>query len=586
MTSAPPPQGETPKTAYEAFKARIIGIRPFLGRPAIAMMLMGFATGLPLSLIFDTLSVWLRDVGLSLELIGFFSLATFAYSLKFVWAPLVDRISLPFLTAWLGHRRGWILLMEGLIMLGLFAISGLNPKDNLGVMALMAVATGFAGATHDIVLDAWRIETAGPVPERQALMATASAWGARIAPFVGGIVPLAIADQMGWGFAYALMAALMTLGVIGVFVAPREAEHTVRAIDYGGIDPHPATEALEWAVRLFLMLFAACLMGAGLTANISLFKPIFAIFDPSLTGFDATNAVWTSKTRGIFWQFPAVVIGLALLFLVCMPLPGYATRPGAYLRQTFVVPIAAFFRRHENLAILIMVTICVYRVSDFLLNINGAFYLDLGFDKLAIAEVRKIFGVLMTMLGVALGGVIMTTLGIRTSLIIGAVVGSLSNLAYGWLAFQGNNLVAFSIALGIDNISGGIAGTVLIAYMSSLISKGFAAQQYALFTSLYALPGKLLASQSGRIVESTAKSVEHEGAWAGFKGLFANMPQVSYAKPAGVLGVAPEALGTAYLVFFSYTAVIGLAAVVLAVWLIRAQKEIAPEPEETAATHP
>jgi MFS transporter, PAT family, beta-lactamase induction signal transducer AmpG len=570
----------TPKAIVKTSLAeRFASLKPFLGRPALAMILMGFATGLPLSLIFDTLSVWLRDVGLSLEVIGFFSLATFAYSLKFVWAPLVDRVSLPFLTAWLGHRRGWILLMEGLIMLGLFLISGFNPKDSLGTMALIAVSIGFAGATHDIVLDAWRIETAGDLQERQALMATASAWGARIAPFVAGIAPLALADSMGWGFAYALMAALMGLGILGVFIAPREAEHKVRAIDYGDIAAHPATEAIEWALRLFLMLLAACLMGAGLTANITLFKPVFALLDPSLKAFDAANVVWTSKTGGIFWQFPAVVIGLATLFLVCMPLPGHATRPGAYLRQTFVVPIAAFFKRHDNLASLILVTICVYRIADFLLNINGAFYLDLGFDKLAIAEVRKIFGVLMTMLGVALGGVFMTTLGIRNALVLGAIVGSLSNLAYGWLAFQGNNLAAFSIALAIDNISGGIAGTVLIAYMSSLISKGFAAQQYALFTSVYALPGKLLASQSGRIVESTAKSVEHDGTWGWFRGFFSHMPEISYAKPAAALGVAREALGTAYLVFFSYTTVIGFLAVILAIWLIAIQKEVASEPE-------
>jgi MFS transporter, PAT family, beta-lactamase induction signal transducer AmpG len=572
---------QTPQaTSKPTFTERLKSLKPFLGRPALAMICLGFACGLPLSLIFDVLSIWLRDVGLSLEVIGYFSLATFAYSLKFVWAPVLDRLSLPMLTPLLGHRRGWILLMQGLIMFGLWVISGLNPQQHLGLMAAVAVLIGFAGATQDVVVDAWRIEAAGDDPDRQAVMATMHAWGARVAPFVGGIVPLLIADKLGWGFAYALMAALMGIGLLGVMIAPTGAVHRVRPIEYGGLAAHPVTEAFEWALRVFLMVLAACVMGSGLTANIAVFKPVFALFDPSLTWFDAANAVWTSKTSGIFWQFPAVLTGLAVLFITCLPLPNHATRPGAYLRQTFVVPIAAFFRRYDNLATLILVTICVYRISDFLLNINGAFYLDLGFEKPAIAEVRKIFGVVMTMLGVGLGGFIMTTMGIRKALVIGAVVGSLSNLAYGWLAYQGNDLMAFSIALAIDNVSGGIAGTVLIAYMSSLISKGYAAPQYALFTSLYALPGKLLASQSGRIVESTARAVEHDGAWGIFKGFFAKMPEISYAKPAAVLGVAREALGTAYLVFFSYTTVIGFLAVILSIWLIRVQKEVAPEPED------
>ncbi|MGA9659894.1 MAG: permease [Asticcacaulis sp.] len=577
MQDSPTP--DSPKTEPNAKPGLVARIKPFLTRPALVMILLGFSSGLPLSLIFDTLSVWLRDVDLSLTTIGYFSLVTFVYSLKFVWAPVLDRVSLPGLTFMLGHRRGWILSSQLVIMAGLWTISSLDPHYQLGLMALVAIIIGCAGATQDIVIDAWRIETAGESDTRQAVMATATAWGARIAPFVSGIVPLMLADTLGWGFAYALMAALMGLGIIGVLLAPKEAVHRVRPIEYGGAPKRPALEGLEWAGRLMLMLFAICLLGAGLTANIDLFQFAF----PSTDVFDAAKALWTSRTAGVFLQVPAVLIGLGLLAVACLPLRGTPTRPGAYLRQTFVVPIEAFFKRYDNIAWLMLALICLYRVSDFLLNVNGAFYVDLGFDLPVIAELRKIFGIVMTMVGVGMGGYVVTAFGMKRALIFGAVVGSFSNLAYAWLATQGNDVTAFAITLGIDNASGGIAGTVLIAYMSSLISKGYAAQQYALFTSLYALPGKLLASQSGRIVETSAKASDAGGWSQSLHGLFQNMPAISYARPAEILGVSREALGTGYVVFFTYSSVIGVLAIALCIWLNRVQT-IRDEADETIET--
>ncbi|WAC47196.1 MFS transporter [Asticcacaulis sp. SL142] len=559
--------GAAPKKSFKDV------LKIFFQRRTLVMIGLGFASGLPLSLIFDTLSIWLRSVDLSLTAISYFSLVTFVYSLKFVWAPVLDRISIPGLTYLMGHRRGWILLSQVVIMFGLWAISTLNPQTQLPLMALVAILIGFAGATQDVVIDAWRIETAGDSTDNQAVLATATAWGARIAPFVSGIVPLLLADTLGWGFAYALMAALMGIGVLAVLFAPKETEHKVRPIDYGDTEARPALEALEWAGRLLVMLIAICLLGAGLTANVDLFKGLF----PSESAFDTVKTVWTARETGIFLQLPAVLSGLGLLVMACLPLPGTPTRPGAYLRQTFVVPIVAFFERYENIAWLILAMICIYRVSDFVLNVNGAFYVDLGFDLPVIAEVRKIFGVIMTMAGVALGGIVMTRFGIKFSLIFGAIVGSLSNLAYAWLATKGNDVMAFSIALGIDNASGGVAGTVLIAYMSSLISKGYAAQQYALFTSLYALPGKLLASQSGKIVEESAKASDGQS-WV--SGVFANTPAIAYAKPAETLGVSPHALGAGYMLFFTYTALIGVVAIILAIWVIRAYDPDMKKPAE------
>src|SRR5690349_12945244 len=150
----------------------------YLERRPLVMLALGFASGLPNLLIFDTLSAWLRDAGLSLEIIAVFSLATLAYSAKFLWAPLVDRTSVPVLTKWLGHRRSWMLVTQALIMLGLWLVAGTDPRTGLALTALFAVFVGFLGATQDIVIDAWRIEAA--TTDRQGAMAAAYQWGYRL----------------------------------------------------------------------------------------------------------------------------------------------------------------------------------------------------------------------------------------------------------------------------------------------------------------------------------------------------------------------------------------------------------------------
>jgi MFS transporter, PAT family, beta-lactamase induction signal transducer AmpG len=204
------------------------GLRAYLDRRVAVMLGLGFASGLPNLLIFDTLSAWLREAGLSLEVIGFFSLATLAYSFKFVWAPLIDRTQVPVLGRWLGHRRAWMLLAQAAIILGLWLVAGSDPAANLAWVAVFAVLTGFASATQDIVVDAWRIEAAEET--RQGAMAAAYQWGYRIAVVVAGAAPLLLAEAYGWSLSYGVMAALMAIGVLAVLAAPREAPHEIRRL--------------------------------------------------------------------------------------------------------------------------------------------------------------------------------------------------------------------------------------------------------------------------------------------------------------------------------------------------------------------
>ncbi|WP_308238087.1 hypothetical protein [Phenylobacterium sp. J367] len=291
------------------------------------------------------------------------------------------------------------------------------------------------------------------------------------------------------------------------------------------------------------------------------------------------TALWEMRPQGVYAQLAAVAVGLTVIVLAACPIPGAKTRPGVYLGAALGEPLRDFFVRYRGVAALILALICVYRLSDFVLNIMNPFYADLGYTKTEIAEVRKVFGVVMTVLGVGVGGWAVAQLGLMRSLVIGAFAGPLSNLVFAWLALQGADLPALFIAIGVDNVASGFSGTCLIAYMSSLTSAGFTATQYALFSSLYALPGKLIASQSGRIVESSAAAAEAGGTFAPLMGLFSRLPPEAYAAGAAKSGVTPAALGSGYVVFFLYSALIGAAAIVLA-FIVAARQ---PKPAETAA---
>jgi PAT family beta-lactamase induction signal transducer AmpG len=157
-------------------------------------------------------------------------------------------------------------------------------------------------------------------------------------------------------------------------------------------------------------------------------------------------------------------------------------------------------------------------------------------------------------------------------MVVGAFAGPLSNLLFIWLALQGHSLFALFAAIGLDNVAGGFAGTCLIAYMSSLTSAGFTATQYALFSSLYAIPGRLVASQSGRIVEGAARLADAGGILSGVKDLFARQAPENFAAALERSGVTPAALGTGYVVFFAYSALIGVFALALSIAVQRLQQ--------------
>jgi PAT family beta-lactamase induction signal transducer AmpG len=189
-----------------------------LRQPKVAVMLMlGFSSGLPFFLSGNTLGYWLRDAGTSLAAIGFLSWVGLAYSLKFLWAPVIDRVDAP-LFGRLGRRRGWMFVSQLLVGLALIGISVIGLRAGLVTLGVLALMVAFASSTQDIVVDAWRIEAAADSDEL-GLLSSAYQLGYRLAILVSDALILIIANHWGWPISYATMAALMGVGLCASLVA-------------------------------------------------------------------------------------------------------------------------------------------------------------------------------------------------------------------------------------------------------------------------------------------------------------------------------------------------------------------------------
>lgn len=397
--------------------------------PVLAMLFLGFSAGLPFLLIFSTLSAWLREADITRTEIGFFSWVGITFSIKVLWAPIVDRMPLPVLTRWLGRRRGWMLIAQLGIAAGLLGIAGTDPGENLIRVAAFALLIAFAAATQDVSIDAFRIEAVEK--ELQGAMAATYQLGYRLALLAAGAGALYIADFVSWPAAYAAMAACMLVGMMTVLIV-REPAVKVN------------TQTLEREERL----------RASLESHAHLSPRLRRVMD---------------------WISDAVIS-----------------------------PIADFFRRNGWMAAVILALIGLYRVSDITMGVMALpFYIDLGFTKSEIASVAKFFGVFMTILGAFVGGLLVARYGLLRPLLLGAVLMVLTNLVFAYLAFIGRDLGLLVLTISADNLAGGLAGSVFIAYMSSLTNTAYTATQYALFSSLFTLPGKFLGGFSGMIVDAS-----------------------------------------------------------------------------------
>ena len=402
-------------------------------RPHVArMLLLGFSAGLPLLLVFGTLSFWLREAGVDLSTIGFFSLVGLVYGFKWTWSPLVDQLPIPILTRLMGRRRSWLLASQIVVAFGLCCMAMSDPALGLQNILALALLTAFASATQDIALDAFRIESAD-VAEQGAMAASYQA-GYRSAMLVASAGALLIAaafdaneatyEQAPWAVTYFIMAALMSVGIVTVLLSSEPMPISPR-----DISATPATQA-------------------------------------------------TGKSAGAM------------------------ERLGQWLLVAFVMPFFDFVKRYRYDALLLLALIGTYRISDVVMGVMAnPFYHDMGFTKDEIATISKVYGVIMTLVGAALGGVLSLRIGVIRTLFLGALLSAATNLLFAWLATRGHDLTGLIFTISADNLSAGIASAAFIAYLSGLTNVHYSATQYALFSSVMLLLPKLIAGGSGVFVE-------------------------------------------------------------------------------------
>lgn len=458
------------------------------------MLFYGISAGLPLLLIFSSLSLWLREAGVERAAVTYFSWAALGYSFKFVWAPLMDVIPLPWLTRLLGRRRAWLLLSQLMIGVAIVLMAMIDPASHsLTWMALAAVLLGFSSATQDVVIDAYRIESAGT--ELQALMSASYIAGYRIGMLMAGAGALFMASYFGssmgsyqfsaWQLTYVCMSAFMLIGIITTLVVDEpevnRVRHTQSAGDYLGL-----FVAFAIAVGGFIGSFV-------MTGNVA------AAARDGVAGWVGNSqlaAVLVEATR--FALGLIVAVALARLCIVL----GWVDQ--ALLVRSYVEPVREFFRRYGwSLALLLLTLVGLYRISDIVLGvIANVFYQDLGFTKPQIATVVKSYGLAMTLLGGFLGGMLAIRFGVMRILFLGALLSALTNLLFMLLAQMGNDIVMLYVVISADNLSAGLASAAFIAFLSSMTNISFTAVQYAIFSSLMTLMPKILGGYSGSIVES------------------------------------------------------------------------------------
>ena len=209
----------------------IFGWHHLLQKNVLVILLLGFSSGLPFPLVYSTLSAWLSEAGVQLSTVSTFAWLGFAYSFKFVWAPIVDTLRVPGLTGLLGRRRAWMLLAQVSIGVSLLFLAQMDPVQNIGAFAAVALAVAFSSATQDIVIDAYRIESADS--RMQGVLAAAYQYGYRIAMLASMAGALALAEYASWSTTYMAMAGCMLIGIITTLVCHEPVEQ-IRQSLYAG----------------------------------------------------------------------------------------------------------------------------------------------------------------------------------------------------------------------------------------------------------------------------------------------------------------------------------------------------------------
>ena len=498
-----------------------------------AMFVLGFAAGLPYVLITGTLNAWFTNENISVATIGVFSWIIIIYSFKFLWSPAVDRAPTPRIFN-MGQRRATILLLQGVILAALFAISTVSPTTQIGLIAIAAVICTIASASQDVLIDAWRIEVADEEITIDLLSAVYQL-GYRTSVILGGAGALIIAARIGWNDTFVVLTFLMAAAVSGVFIA---ADSTIAERDRSiGEAPPPLWRNLA---------LTPVILGWAWS-----FTALFGFMAFALNAPDQANARQFTLQTGpliiVASIIAPIIAASVMLFAQGRKKPGdaaYKTWPGQKIFDALfgsvLAPMMDIIQRLRFAAVLVLVLVLSYRFTDLVWGAFAyPFYLGLNYgalghslDEVAIAS--KLFGALMTFVGIGIGGAAILKIGRMPCLFFGAVLAAATNLLFADLALGGANTHAFMsfthlyalfgfmqpladflqlevtanealarlmIVIAAENLAVGFASAAIVVYLSSIVNKQYAAVQYALLASLGFLLGSLGRGALGEMIE-------------------------------------------------------------------------------------
>ena len=438
---------------------------------------MGFSSGLPILLVFSTLSVWLFKAGINRSTITLFSWVGFAYAFKYLWSPIVDNFRIPFFEK-LGHRRGWLFFVQLMIIISLIATSSSDPSQSLKFITISITSLAIFSSTQDILIDAFRIESA---PQNlQGPLSSMYIAGYRIAMLVGGAGSLWLASYLGggvynhnvWQIVYLCMASFMLVGIITTLYSEEpkiNKQYTLK------INEHAK----------FLLVFIISLAGFILLYNY--------IENPFLED---------QILKKFLFSILRILLCFSFFGIIIFSLMSTKYISKKKVKKIYISPILDFVNRYGKFAFTILLLIGLYRIADVVMGVvANIFYLEKGFNMNQIATYSKFFGVFATILGGFLGGFFCLKFGTMKSLFLGALIASSSNLLFALLAISDAKINLLITVITADNIASGFAGAAFVVYLSGLTSVKFTATQYALFTSIMLFIPKLIAGYSGSWVD-------------------------------------------------------------------------------------
>jgi len=470
-------------------------------RRLAVVLVLGFASGLPLALTGQAMQAWLSMEGLDVATIGFLSLVGLPYTFKFLWAPLMDRFDLP----WLGRRRGWLVLTQLALGGTLWLLAATSPSSATRAFALLAVAVAFISASQDVVIDAYRTDLL-PARER-GLGSSLNVMGYRLAMILSGGIALIWTDpaQGGgwdWPMVYRLMAALMFgAAVLSSLLLPKV----------------PMPERLPTAARHDVIGFLAVLaaVAVGYLVSDRLAPPLaHALLGPLLEGASLSD---TLKTR---WEnLLALLLGIAFT----LPLAAWAARKARF--ETLLGGLRSYFSQRGAAAFLAFIVL--YKLGDaFAGSLMTPFLLkSMAFSPAEVGVVNKIIGLWLTIGGALIGGLLMLKLGLWRSLLLFGILQAASNLGFWWLAVEGKGLMpglvlpAFDwgfvqlsaptpvdggllMVIAFENLSGGMGTAAFVAFLMSLCNQRFTATQYALLSAFASVGRVWVGPLAGVLAES------------------------------------------------------------------------------------